>query len=292
MAKKFASNETITKAELEFIRENAGKMPVKEIAQHLGKRSLTIIEVIQAQKLIQDNGATSNDKVRIIEVLKARPFYRSLIKQLNSEELEIFIEDWVDTICQFQEDLLPTEEAQVRDLIIINIMKNRILQENRDIIDRRTRFESDLKREESLKDPDQAKIRFWRGEISGMHNVLDRNLKSFAELLTKAESARQKLNASRDSRIKKIDDAKQNFTNWLRMISEYENKAQVGREMDLMRQALEKQEREMGEFYEYADNRIDVPVLNHLTVEDKEFDMTELEIIDVTSEDVRPDIGK
>lgn len=267
------NSENLTKADFEFIRENAAKMPIQEIAKHLDKSSRVVISAIEKHRFRDLNLFSEVDKQRVVETLRMKPFFKLLRKQLSQDELEIFVTEWVNITLQFQEDLLPTEESELRDLITLSIMKNRILEENRQLMDKRMVLEEHLKQQQSL-GPAGSKefIVQCRSDINEVHSIIDRNIKNFKELMQREEAARTNLNASRGQRIKKIDDARQNFTNWLRLISEYESRTKVGREMDIVRQSMEKREKQFGEFTSYADGKIDMPVLNELTADGKEFE--------------------
>jgi len=257
---------------VEYIQENVGKKTVKDIAGHLGKKPSTIRDVIQDHGFSESQRINERDKARIEKVLKTKSLYKSIKSQLSPEELDFFVEEWISAMIQFQEDMLPTEESELRDLIMIGILKNRVMAENREVIVRRERLEHDLEHEEGLQTQDLQKIMEIKQELATISALVSNNLKTFRELIDKSDSARKNLRASRTQRIQRVDDAKRNFTEWLRLISEYENRAQVGREMDIMKQSMEQQEEKLSQPYIYANNKIDLPVLNHQTIKGVEFD--------------------
>lgn len=261
----------MTTAQKDFIRKNIGSHSIDDIAKALGvsiKAVMSCVDRIRRQiKLETEQRRDSN----IREDLLAKPFYPILKRQFNSVDLEFFTREWIATIKQFNEDLYPTEEAELKDMIVLEIMKNHALQTNMDLKQRKDILGRSLARAEAESQLDMGVITNIKVEIQRAEESSKQNLAHFKDLTEKSKRAREALSASRQQRVTKIQDAKANFTEWLRAIYDNENRERVAREMELMKMALHREEERLGSFTEFADKKIDIPLLNSETVALKEF---------------------
>ena len=86
--------------------------------------------------------------------LEDRPYWRELEAQFTSDELELFKYHWSRIISQFKDDVFPTEELQVVDVIKLEILMNRCLKGNKENIEQISTYEHMIQDERS-RDKDQ-----------------------------------------------------------------------------------------------------------------------------------------
>ena len=67
--------------------------------------------------------------------LTFRPYWIELQQQFTEDELKLFQYHWARIISQFKDDVIPTEELQVVDLIKLELLMNRALKHNKDNIE-------------------------------------------------------------------------------------------------------------------------------------------------------------
>ena len=63
--------------------------------------------------------------------LTFRPYWVELQQQFTDDELKLFQYHWARIISQFKDDIIPTEELQVVDLIKLELLMNRALKHNK-----------------------------------------------------------------------------------------------------------------------------------------------------------------
>ena len=86
------------------------------------------------------------------------------------------------------------------------------------------------------------------------------------KLLTKKERYLKDLKGTREQRKRVADDAKTNFSMWMRELDELEARETEGFDMAVQAIAAEKARQRLSDFHEYEDGEVDQPLLNSDTV--------------------------
>ena len=77
------------------------------------------------------------------------------------------------------------------------------------------------------------------------------------------------LKATREQRIKRLEDSKQTFIGWVRnLMSNPDTRREIGIEMEKMRLAMNKEAERLSEYHKYEDGLIDQPFLTPDSVKD------------------------
>lgn len=209
--------------------------------------------------------------------LLTKSFYQTIRKQLSATELDYFTKTWVETIMQFNNDLLPTEEAELREMILLEILQNRMMSETYILNMRKDRLEIELTKLKGLP-PDRDTTKAAASIRADMESVISRardNMKQYKDLGDRLNKMREALNASRKNRSDSLQSAKQSFGQWIALIQDYEIKKRVSHEMEIMRMAMEKEQDRLGSPYKFANKQTDLPILSPETVEGKDVDIDE-----------------
>ena len=90
------------------------------------------------------------------------------------------------------------------------------------------------------------------------------------KLLTKKERLLKDLKGTREQRKRNADDAKTNFTSWLRQLDDKAVRKKEGFDMEVHRVASEKAIDRLAEYHEYEDGTVDQPILNAETIKEEE----------------------
>ena len=70
------------------------------------------------------------------------------------------------------------------------------------------------------------------------------------------------LKATREQRIKRLEDSKQTFIGWVRnLMSNPQTRSELGTEMEKMRLAVNKEQERLSEYHKYEDSLVDQPFL-------------------------------
>jgi hypothetical protein len=203
--------------------------------------------------------------------LDERPYWKELRQQFTEEELKLFKYHWARIISQFRDDVIPTEELQVVDLIKLEILMNRALKGNKDNIEQISALDA-LITAERQRDPDQIdtdQLFNMERQVASLKASQESLNKDYRELQTKKNSMLKEMKATREQRVKRLEDSKQNFSSWMaHLVANPEITVQYGIEMEKMRLAMQKEKERLGQFHKYTDEMVDQPFLTPDTVKD------------------------
>ena len=257
-----------TKTEQEFIRNNHREMSNLDIATHLDRDPISIQSYIK-EKI--GNNTLDDREIEALHDLQSRPFWKDLQKQFSEEELQSLLYHWSRIITQFRDDVLPTEELQIIDSIKLEILMNRAL------IGQQTNMRSigeyeelvTVEKSKSLEIQDKDYIYNLERQIAVCRAAQDSLTREYKDLQTKKASMLKDLKATREQRIKRLEDSKQTFIGWVRnLMSNPETRQQMGTDMEKMRLAMEAEKKRLSEYHKYEDGNIDQPFLTPDTVKD------------------------
>jgi len=250
--------------EEKYIQENVGILSIEEIATHLNRNIDPINKYIKQKKLY------AADEVQEIETLKQKlylkTFWHEIEKQFDrdSGELDYFENTWVGLIKQFREDVLPAEELQIKQFITIDILINRSMKERKRHIAETERLQRqvDKEYEKPEEQRDIPKLANLESQLSFARNSIASYTNEYTKLLNEQQKISKDLKATREQRIKRIEDGKSSWVGLIRMLEEEDVREREGREMEILAMATDKARQKLYEFHQYADNKLDSPILN------------------------------
>lgn len=266
LVKKQALVGRLSEDEQDFIRENVDILPPEKIAEHLNRRLGSVLDFIHRKRLGKEYGhANSKSTTRIMRELKHRPFFRHLHHQLTLQEIALFREEWTSMMSQFQDDIMPSEEMELKELIIIEILKNRENAAEKKRLMMHRNLHKQLEAERRLPVPDKDAIRALNEQLL-LCSSNDKHVKNFKDLCDRSEKIRKALHASRQDRVKSYDNIKVDFVGWLKMLEDHNQKVKVSREMEIMKMAQARERARLYGLHKYANNEVAVPILNEDSV--------------------------
>ena len=250
-----------SKTEQEFIRENHKDLSVHQIATRLDRDPASITSYVNSKL---GNTITEERELEALRDLQNRPFWKDLERQFSKEELESLLYHWGRIISQFRDDVLPTEELQIIDAIKLEILMNRAL------IGQQSNMK-DIKRYEELVTDEKAKVLEVQDkdyifnlerQVAVCRAAQESLTPEYKDLQTKKASMLKDLKATREQRIKRLEDSKQTFIGWVRnLMSNPEARREMGIEMEKMRLATNIEAKRLSEYHKYEDGTIDQPFL-------------------------------
>jgi len=254
----------ISKEEERFISKNIENLTVEDIAKQLD-RDVESVDSFVKRKLkvgisLEEAAAFS---------LEDRPYYLELKQQFTDEELELFKYHWSRIIAQFKDDVFPTEELQVIDVIKLELLMNRCLKSNKDNIQTLSIYEDLLKteRSKSKEDQDMDYILNIERQLASLRASQESLNKDYRELQSKKASMLREMKGTREQRIKRLEDSKQSFVSWIaNLIQDPETMKRYGIEMEKMRLAMVKEQERLSAYHRYEDDTVDQPFLTPNTV--------------------------
>lgn len=254
----------ISKAEERQISRLVNDMTPDDIAKKLDRDPESISNFIKKKF----NLGTTKEEAAAYS-LESRPYWVELKCQFTDDELELFKYHWSRIIAQFKDDVFPTEELQVVDVIKLEILMNRCLKSNKQNIDQITVYDRMIfdERQKQKEDQDMdyiINLERQNATLRASQESLDRN---YRELQAKKSAMLKEMKGTREQRIKRLEDSKQSFTSWVgSLIQDPELSKKYGIQMEKMKLAMKKEEERLAEYHQYEDGTVDQPFLTPDTV--------------------------
>lgn len=254
-----------SKEEVDKIVECLGKgLPDKEIALLLNRKLETVRKWIKELHLSSiSSQEKAPDVKRLLDNLHQKYFWNELRNQFNEEELVYFESSWIALMLQFKEDILSAEELQIKQLVTIEILINRSMKERRKHIEEIDKIQSEINQEYKLPEDarDTAKLANLEQQVAYARNSIGQYTTEYTKLLGEQKTINQNLKATRDQRIKRIEDSKTTFAGLLRALDDEDLRKRMGDEAELMRLAKEKSKKDLSQIHIFSDSVGDFPLL-------------------------------
>jgi hypothetical protein len=249
--------------EEKFIRENIIVLSVEEIAENLNRN------IDPINRYIKENNITASENAKDLEILKrklhTKTFWHEITRQFDSDtgELAYFEDTWIGLIQQFREDVLPAEELQIKQFITIDILINRSMKERKRHIAETDKLQQlvDKEYEKPEDQRDIPRLANLETQLSFARNSIANYTNEYTKLLNEQQKISKDLKATREQRIKRIEDGKSSWIGLIRMLEDETIREKEGREMEILSIATEKNKKKLEEYHQYQDGIIDQPFL-------------------------------
>jgi hypothetical protein len=256
----------MSKVETKFITENADTMEVEDIATRIDRDPAAVEKFIKRKLHLG-----LSDEEEVAYALEERPYWPVLKQQFTGDELELVKYHWGRIISQFKDDVFPTEEIQVIDVIKLELLMNRSLKYNKQNIDELNVLEKLVAEERSV-DADQRDrdyIMNMERQIATIRASQESLNRDYRDLQTKKSAMLKEMKGTREQRIKRLEDSRQTFTGWVaHLMHNPQLTKQYGLEMEKMRLAMEKEKARLSEYHTYNDGLVDQPFLTPETAKE------------------------
>ena len=255
--------------EKSFLDENLDNMSDEDLAERLDRT----VSFVSNYRKIQQHVVIDDDEDEIVIKLHSLYFWSEIKEQLTHNELGGFEARWVVLHKQFQ-DVLATDQMQIKDLIVLEILINRVLCEKQKVLTTISRLEAQLKKEEQVGIDEQDTNLMLNIETQLNAAMASQNARTteHMKLQEKKDAKFKDLKATRDQRFKQLEDSRTSFFDLMKTLDEQESRIKEGRHMELMKMATERVVEDLAEYTEFEDGTVDQPFLNHKTVKDEEED--------------------
>jgi len=256
--------------EEKFIRDNIGLLSIEQIADQLNRTVKPVERYISEAKIgLKTPDEQENDKT-LRQKLHAKTFWTEIERQFDKDtgELDYFEDTWIGLVKQFREDVLPAEELQIKQFITIDILINRSMKERKRHIADTEKLQAEVDREYQLDEElrDGPKLANLETQLSFARNSIANYTNEYTKLLNEQQKISKDLKATREQRIKRIEDGKSSWIGLIRMLEDEEIREKQGREMEIMAMAVEKNKQLLSEYHQYADDGVDMPLLTPETI--------------------------
>ena len=255
--------------EEKFIRQSIESLSVEQIADSLNRNVDPINRYIEENQLYAINEKGENEILK--RKLHSKTFWNEILRQFDEDsgELEYFENTWVSLVKQFREDVLPAEELQIKQFITIDILINRSMKERKRHISETEKLQrlADKEYEKPEDQRDIPRLANLEAQLSFARNSIASYTNEYTKLLNEQQKISKDLKATREQRIKRIEDGKSSWVGLIRMLEDEAIREKEGREMEILAMATEKAKQKLYEYHEYADRKVDSPILSPDSIE-------------------------
>ncbi len=260
--------------EEQYIRDHVSLLPVQQIADNLNRTIKPVERYITESKIGLKSKDEQENDTTLRQKLHAKTFWIEITKQFDKStgELQYFEDTWIGLVKQFREDVLPAEELQIKQFITIDILINRSMKERKRHIADTEKLQDEVDKEYKLPEDtrDAAKLANLETQLSFARNSIANYTNEYTKLLNEQQKISKDLKATREQRIKRIEDGKSSWIGLIRMLEDEEIREKEGREMEIMAMAVDKNRKLISEYHNYADDSVDSPLLTPETIVEKD----------------------
>lgn len=255
--------------EEKYIRENYTTLTVQEISDHLNRTVEPIKRYISENQLSLVE--SDSDYELLKHKLHTKTFWKEILRQFDADsgELQYFEDTWVGLIKQFREDVLPAEELQIKQFITIDILINRSMKERKRHISETEKLQREVDKEynKTETERDIPKLANLETQLSFARNSIANYTNEYTKLLNEQQKISKDLKATREQRIKRIEDGKSSWTGLIRMLEDEELREKEGRTMEILSMATDNIKTKLSSYHQYQDGVVDKPFLTPETVD-------------------------
>lgn len=250
--------------EEKYIRDNYPTLSSDEIAINLNRSTAPIKRYINENQLMVPQ-EEKNDTEFLRQKLHTKTFWTEITRQFDYEtgELQYFEDTWIGLIKQFREDVLPAEELQIKQFITIDILINRSMKERKRHIAETEKLQKQVDQEYAKQESDRdiPKLANLETQLSFARNSIANYTNEYTKLLNEQQKISKDLKATREQRIKRIEDGKSSWTGLIRMLEDESIREKEGREMEILSLATQRYKDKLQEYHQYEDKKLDRPFL-------------------------------
>jgi hypothetical protein len=148
------------------------------------------------------------------------------------------------------------------------------MEDRRTILENIDRLEK-LIDEEMDKEPDEqdpSLIGIFQTQLGSLIGSKSSYINEHEKLLTKKEKYLKDLKGTREQRKRVADDAKTNFSMWMRELDTIEMREAEGYDLMVQAVAADKATERLSDYHQYEDGEVDRPLLNDQSVGDDDAD--------------------
>jgi len=248
-----------------FIEKHIQDLSISEIADQLNRSEAPIKRYIEENQLYIPTDE-KNDHEFLKHKLHAKTFWQEIVRQFDdaSGELQYFEDIWIGLIKQFREDVLPAEELQIKQFITIDILINRSMKERKRHISETEKLQKlvDQEYEKSEDQRDIPKLANLETQLNFSRNSIASYTNEYTKLLNEQQKISKDLKATREQRIKRIEDGKSSWVGLIRMLEDEDIREKEGKEIEIINMATKKAKDKLYDYHNYADGALDSPILN------------------------------
>lgn len=273
----------LSKQDHDYILANCGRLTPQEIAKKIQRNQATVCNFIRDNYVPPEpeaprtnpNHVSQAERVTIRQELLGSERWKRLKLELTKDEIEYFEEEFIKWMSQFKNNVLPSEEAQVFDIIKLDLLKSRNMIERKRAREQISALET---QQEKITKEAGSEVSKWDDTMrETMSNIEDKlqmlrsaeqsKTTEFTKLQERCDKLMENLKATRGQRIKEIESNTDTFMGLLKQLQQKDIVDREGRMTGLTKLAADKEYNRLGQLHEFEDGNVDRPILSADTVD-------------------------
>lgn len=264
-------------ADQRFIRANAAKLTPEKIAQTINKTEEMVRKWIVENVNVAPVGEVVPEKTLVKAQIKTdlrnRIEWKYLRAAFMDDELEFFEHRYMELMRQFKDDVAPTEDTQIFFLIKFELLMERNLKDRKRAVSDIERLQKELDELYTAHGDYINMDQITQNTVSNMENMLAQAKEAnksktdeITKLMNEHKVLMRELNATRQQRIKELEEEPQNFLSLIKALQHEEFRQAEARQYELVKRAVEKETEKLSNSHQFADGSYDSPILSSETV--------------------------
>ena len=255
----------LSKAEEQFIRQNVHDLTMLEIAESINRTEATVERFLQ-KKNVKKLGVLEEEQYQrnlLLRSLKERSYYPKLGDMLTPSELEQFEEDWVEVMLQFDSNIMYTEEVQLKQWILLQILADRSMKSRKSAMQEseNLQVQVDMLTQMDEEERDDNLLNSLNQQLGFAREGMIAFTREHGTILDKIKDIERSLKATREARVKKIEDSRTSWQGYLRALEDEQKRGNVGEDAEYKKLAKDKAIERLGAWHKYEDGAVDQPLL-------------------------------
>jgi len=255
--------------EEQYIERNVDKESIQEIALALNRTVETVQKYMDSHSLAgKDVSDDEKRRIRLEKQLAARPYFHQMSKQFTEEEVRYFVYSWVELMIQLNEDVLFSEEMDIKEWIRLDILMNGTLNKRKEVaaIYNETEKELDAAFSVPKETRDHDHINRLETRLNGCQKALDDYTGEHTKLLKEIDTIAKRLKTARSERVEQVENAAKNWFEYLRKLDDEKFRLKEGYDAEVMRMAKDAARDRLSKLHTYVDGSVEQPFLTPETV--------------------------
>ncbi len=269
-------------ADENFIMQNVHELSIQEIADALNRTTAPVEKFIRKRNL-KNTSVIDNDQYErniLMKQLRDRNYYAELSGMLTEGEMLRFEEDWVEVMLQFRGDVMYTEEVQIKQWIILQILADRSMKCRKKAMEEgenlQVQIDVEMKLDED--DRDTVLLNSLNQQLGFAREGMIAFTREHSQILDKIKDIEKSLKATRDARVKRVEDSKTSWQGYIRMLEEEYKRKDAGDDAEIKKLAKDAAKERLSKWHQFEDGKVDQPLLTPETMKD-EFEADEFDEI-------------
>lgn len=267
---------SLSNKEKEEILSMASTMTAAEIAYKLHRSEHVVADFITAHYVpMQKTDDPQVIKQSIRAELRQSHEWGRLKEEFDDKELLLFEEKYVKLMSQFNNNVEPSEETQIFQSIKLEILMSRNLIARKACLKDAERIERLLGEflgkfkgdTGAMSDDDRAYALNLEQQLAGLRASETIRTTEYEKLGSAHAKLQKDLKATRDQRIREVEDGKVSYLGLIKMLQQREQAEKEGRTRELLKMAADKELGRLSQYHRYEDGSLDRPILSDETVD-------------------------